>query len=256
MRDLKPKTVNLDKRNKAFIEDLTYELRLKSFSETLNEILRVSQLNPQKTDIITVIRKANNKKERPKLSEKTRIEETLESISRFFETLEDYETNIHKADMRYNPSNFVEATYQDCYDKETIYVEIEEDQKNHGVIKYSLEIKTLDLQEEIQSSQSCHDCQEECSHYVKETQDKEAYCDITETEITQEIEDWKRKGLFQKPRLTIKTIVEEEECSLNVTHYHLVKGFQISLETYDSTELKTIIHVRDLLLDIFKKALK
>ncbi len=120
-----------------------------------------------------------------------------------------------------------------------------------GIPKYYINIKIWDINEEIITPESCHDClYEECDWW---DEDKEE-CGLTDDIINKEIEEYRDKKvvILHNGEVVIRRWICDVECFLNFRHYHLYKGHLIGIETTDRDKVEAIIKAYDILIDVYE----
>jgi len=148
------------------------------------------------------------------------------------------------------------AKYFDPYLFEEIIIErqTEEGLKEDGkgvwqTDRYKIWIEKADVNNEIITSTSCHDCFEDCEYYHEDG------CKITDEQTETEVKEHESKKKIKVKgfgyELTIEPVISEVVCYLNVTHAHYYKGYMITATSTDKDLVRTILKARDILFDIY-----
>jgi len=141
--------------------------------------------------------------------------------------------------------NDLTINYEDSYDIERIY--IQKTQNEYGIKFYRLESEYANRDSEIINCYSCHD------PFCEDCPLRDEAENIDEI-INQEIEDHENKPEIKlsalSSKLTIKPIIVETKCYVDIPHTHLYKGVYLEFETNDFEELIALMKLRDLFYNL------
>ena len=154
------------------------------------------------------------------------------------------EVNEVESEIVFGESDLT-INYEDAYDIERIYVQ--KTQNEYGVKFYRLEIEYTNRDSEIINCYSCH------STFCEDCPLKDEAENIDEL-INREIDEYESKPEIKlsalSSKLTIKPIIVETKCYLDIPHEHLFKGVYLEFETNDFGELIALMKLRDLFYNL------
>jgi hypothetical protein len=174
--------------------------------------------------------------EKEKVQEK--VQEKTEYLKEFMDCLKsefpEFEFELGET------MDYIEAEYCDVYNFTSIYIEL-----NDYNVPVRLVITKADLDEEIITPEACHDCiYEDCQFYKCRS----------EEDVEKEMEEWS-KTLYESEKLTVKRVVIDRKCYVNIPHYHYYRAYEISLnQSLLPQTVKAVDELFDLLVELAEKA--
>jgi hypothetical protein len=131
----------------------------------------------------------------------------------------------------------VRLRYSDAYDVIDVLIFL-----NEFKVPFEVSYIRASRSEEVATPEACHSCDcESCERYNAESNE----CTITQEEVEGEIDKWEGK-LVDTRHVTVKRVIVEEECFLDVPHYHYYKGYEI---IYRGPITPDVVLAIDLLFD-------
>jgi hypothetical protein len=131
----------------------------------------------------------------------------------------------------------IKLRYSDAYDIVDVLIFL-----NEYKVPFEVSYVRASRGDEIATPESCHDCDcESCERYNAENNE----CTITQEEVEEEIDKWERK-LVDARHITVKRVIVEEKCFLNIPHSHIYRGHEI---IYRGPITPDMILALDLLFD-------
>lgn len=174
--------------------------------------------------------------------EKEKVQEKTEYLEEFMDCLKsefpEFEFEIDES------MGCIEAEYCNAYNFTSIYIEL-----NDYNVPVRLVMTKADLDEEIIVPEACHDCIFADCQFFKGNDECRS-----EEDIEKEMEEWS-KTLYESAKLTVKRVVIDRKCYVNIPHYHYYKGYEISLNQSLLPEtVKAVDELFDLLIKLAEKA--